>query len=90
MSVLDRLECIEKTLELMIGRAKSDRNHVGMLHMENENQGIIISEAYVPKLRELETAIELILDFLFRKDPNYVKNCKYTPVFAGKDNGNNG
>lgn len=59
-SVLDRLERLEKAMELMIGKAKTDHNHVGMLHDENEALSLVYGDAYLVILRRNETDIALI------------------------------
>jgi hypothetical protein len=65
MSVIEdltqRVTQLEKVIELMIGKAKTDHNHVGMLHLENESMAFIISDAYVPLLRSHGTILDGIL-----------------------------
>lgn len=61
MSVIDRLDRLENIIELIVGKAKTLHNHVGMLHLENESLAMIVSDAYVPLLRSHGTIIDGIL-----------------------------
>jgi hypothetical protein len=86
MSVLDRLDKIEKCLELVIGKAKINHTMVGMLHNENEALSQIFGDAYVEKLRDIENILMCLLDHFFGDDKKYEQLKKNTPLFERTNN----
>lgn len=63
-TVLDRLAKLEDAFQLLCGKQQTNGKHLNMLHLENETMSVVVHEAYVVKLRELEDKCTLILNKL--------------------------
>lgn len=71
MSVIERLEKLENAFQLICGKFETNHKHVNMLHLENESMAMVVQDAYVTKLREIEEKVNLCI-----KKLNEVIECQ--------------
>lgn len=61
MSVIERIEKLEDAFQLLCSKHETNHKHVNMLHLENESMAMVVQEAYVTKLRELEEKVNVCI-----------------------------